>query len=293
MIGLPAILILLVFTSVTRSPRPAQTIVEDPQQINLALREIADALLQQNNDLLSAIPPIKEEEPGSYLITLKNKVDYSRLRSVVDRILDRHGIRPEYRVSLLNCEDGKVELGFLALVTDVEKEFPCQAREQTAGCYNLRISMIEPADPLAEIPVSDPQRTIQWLLLSLAIGSPIIWLFWGKKPSASTEPSVTSSEGWIKKGVLTAFHPVNQVLEINDKTIEMTFREAKLLQFFFDHSDQVLERERIMEAVWEDEGVIVGRSLDVFVSRLRKKLKSDPSLQIVNVHGVGYKLTTG
>ena len=86
------------------------------------------------------------------------------------------------------------------------------------------------------------------------------------------------------------FHPSNQLLRINDQPLELTFRESKLLNYFYTHQNQVLERERILEAVWEDEGVIVGRSLDVFVSRLRKKIKADPGLQIVNVHGVGYKL---
>jgi DNA-binding response OmpR family regulator len=46
----------------------------------------------------------------------------------------------------------------------------------------------------------------------------------------------------------------------------------------------------LLKRVWEDEGVITGRSLDVFISKLRKKLKNDPSVQIVNVHGKGYKL---
>jgi DNA-binding response OmpR family regulator len=48
-----------------------------------------------------------------------------------------------------------------------------------------------------------------------------------------------------------------------------------------------------MKEVWEDEGVIVGRSLDMFVSKLRKKLQADPCISILNVHGKGYKLVIG
>ena len=56
------------------------------------------------------------------------------------------------------------------------------------------------------------------------------------------------------------------------------------------HPNEVLSRDTLIAKVWEDEGVIVGRSLDVFISRLRKLLKGDDSVQIKTVHGVGYRL---
>lgn len=73
----------------------------------------------------------------------------------------------------------------------------------------------------------------------------------------------------------------------------MTFRETKLLRLFASSPDQLLEREFILNQVWADEGVLVGRSIDVFVSRLRKKIAADPSIGIVAIHGVGYRLETG
>ncbi|MBK8042565.1 MAG: response regulator transcription factor [Haliscomenobacter sp.] len=84
-----------------------------------------------------------------------------------------------------------------------------------------------------------------------------------------------------------------QVLECGGLRQDLTFREAKLLRLFVTHSGQLLEREFILTQVWADEGVLVGRSVDVFVSRLRKKLSADPSVSIVAVHGVGYRLETG
>ena len=87
----------------------------------------------------------------------------------------------------------------------------------------------------------------------------------------------------------TAFDPANLCVTIGGKRQPLTFREAKLLQFFAERPNQVLERDAILAAVWEDEGIIVGRSLDVFVSRLRKILQDDPSVKIANVHGVGYR----
>jgi DNA-binding response OmpR family regulator len=88
------------------------------------------------------------------------------------------------------------------------------------------------------------------------------------------------------------FDPGNQTLFSGAVRHQLTYREAKLLHLFASHPNQLLERDFILQSVWEDEGIIVGRSLDVFVSRLRKMLRDDPSVRMVAVHGVGYRLET-
>jgi DNA-binding winged helix-turn-helix (wHTH) protein len=56
------------------------------------------------------------------------------------------------------------------------------------------------------------------------------------------------------------------------------------------HPNQIIKRDELTKKVWEDNGVFVGRSLDTYISKLRKILKDDDSIRITNVHGVGYKL---
>lgn len=72
--------------------------------------------------------------------------------------------------------------------------------------------------------------------------------------------------------------------------IQLTAKEAKLLRLFCIHRNQIIERDIIQKAIWEDEGYFVGRSMDVFISRLRKIFKDEPDVSFQNVHGVGYKL---
>jgi two-component system, OmpR family, response regulator len=81
-----------------------------------------------------------------------------------------------------------------------------------------------------------------------------------------------------------------QRLTSNSTVIDITNKEARLLQIFCLNINKVIDRNVIQKAIWEDEGYFVGRSLDVFISRLRKILSVDPSISILNVHGVGYKL---
>lgn len=81
---------------------------------------------------------------------------------------------------------------------------------------------------------------------------------------------------------LTLHHPTG------DKVL--TQKEADVLGMLCRHRDRVLKREEILKSVWGDDDYFLGRSLDVFISKLRKYLKEDPSLEIVNYHGVGFRL---
>jgi len=71
----------------------------------------------------------------------------------------------------------------------------------------------------------------------------------------------------------------------------LTRRETELLQFFCDHLNELLPREVILKAVWGNDDYFIGRSMDVFITRLRKYLKDDERVSIINSHGNGFKLT--
>lgn len=75
-----------------------------------------------------------------------------------------------------------------------------------------------------------------------------------------------------------------------DDTRQLTHREAHLLFHLINHKNQVLERKFILNKLWSNDDFFSARSMDVFISKLRKKLAKDDSIQIVNVRGYGYKL---
>ncbi|HTF21786.1 MAG TPA: winged helix-turn-helix domain-containing protein [Chryseolinea sp.] len=79
-------------------------------------------------------------------------------------------------------------------------------------------------------------------------------------------------------------------LLLGSEVITLTDKECKILELFNKNFGDLIPREMLMQEVWINEGVITSRSLDMFVSKLRKKLSSDPQLRITNVHGKGYKL---
>ncbi len=87
------------------------------------------------------------------------------------------------------------------------------------------------------------------------------------------------------------FDVKDQRLLLGTEVISLTDKECKVLELLNNNFGELISRETLMQKIWIDEGVITGRSLDMFVSKLRKKLSRDPELSITNVHGKGYKLT--
>ena len=86
------------------------------------------------------------------------------------------------------------------------------------------------------------------------------------------------------------FDKRNSELLFENRSVDLTSKEAELLLLLYDAVNTSVEREVILNRVWGDEGDYVGRTLDVFISKLRKKLEADSSVKIVNIRGIGYKL---
>ena len=82
----------------------------------------------------------------------------------------------------------------------------------------------------------------------------------------------------------------NLVLKNNKTEKLLTQKEADVLKLLYQNRQRVLKREEILKQVWGDDDYFMGRSMDVFISKLRKYLREDASIQIVNYHGVGFKL---
>ncbi|MBP6978564.1 MAG: response regulator transcription factor [Bacteroidales bacterium] len=86
------------------------------------------------------------------------------------------------------------------------------------------------------------------------------------------------------------FDPANMVLQIGDNQRILTRKETSLLRMLCIHKNSLLKREDALLSVWGNDDYFIGRSMDVFIAKLRKYLKEDPSISIQNVHGTGFKL---
>lgn len=87
-----------------------------------------------------------------------------------------------------------------------------------------------------------------------------------------------------------SFDPENLRLTYGQEEVTLTQREAELLGFLVKRKSKVVKRSEILESIWGQDDYFLGRSLDVFISRLRKHLSKDPQIRIENIHGVGFCL---
>jgi len=87
------------------------------------------------------------------------------------------------------------------------------------------------------------------------------------------------------------FDAQNYTLQLDGVNVELTQRESDLLKLFCNNRNQVLTREQILKKLWGDDDYFMGRSLDVFISRLRKIILKDPAIQIENLHGIGFRFS--
>ncbi len=86
------------------------------------------------------------------------------------------------------------------------------------------------------------------------------------------------------------FDTQKQVLISNEKTQKLTTKESELLALLCSHVNEILERNFALKSIWIDDNYFNARSMDVYITKLRKLLRDDPNIEIINIHGKGYKL---
>ena len=86
------------------------------------------------------------------------------------------------------------------------------------------------------------------------------------------------------------FDAKKQILSIGDKSTKLTTKESELLNLLCAHQNEILQRDFALKSIWVDDNYFNARSMDVYITKLRKHLKDDPSVEIINIHGKGYKL---
>ena len=86
------------------------------------------------------------------------------------------------------------------------------------------------------------------------------------------------------------FDSQKQLLTIGDKQTKLTTKENELLSLLCSHSNEILQRDFALKTIWIDDNYFNARSMDVYITKLRKHLRDDENIEIINIHGKGYKL---
>lgn len=283
--SLLAIAALSVWIFSTRS----QQQTEFSEKVKIALRDVGNKLLLSEKDSTSLILPITEIKNYKYELSFQKQLTFEphTMVSIIAESFKRSKLPEKYRVEVLQCADGEVAYSYEVSLQEENTIIPCNGRYLSKNCYTIQVRFTSKNTSIFTI-----SAVLYGLILLIFI---VMEVFFFQKKTSKNSTQKTSDETTENYATIGSFYfyptqnkLVKQAIEIN-----LSKKECELLQIFAANLNQVVTRDELTKKVWEDNGVIVGRSLDTYISKLRKKLKDDERIKITNVHGVGYKLELG
>jgi hypothetical protein len=225
--------------------------------------------------------PVKKIAENEYQVSFENALTFQpdSLVNTTRRLLAKDPLASDYVVTVLNSDKSGVVYGYAISKNKKDDIVACRGRVQPRARYMINIKF----KPAGIITAKNGD-----ILGSLSFLAFVGFIFFRSVKPRAAEP------GNQNTGILTfgsvLFNARERRLVINKKTIDLTGTETRLLLIFASSPNETIARSRLQKEIWEDEGVIVGRSLDMFISKLRKKLEFDPNIKIAVIRGKGYKL---
>lgn len=278
---------LLIVASVTVCFKTDNTDFESAREI-IVMRNIGHEILLSSGDSSSRVLPVDKTGSNQYRIRFENSLKFTpdSVVRIIRQAVKANNLPSDYIVNVVECQRNQVIFGFAILKTERTNLVPCKGRNQPKACYAIEITFRDNA--------------LSTLNKNYFVGAgggfmALVLIFSGLRISSQQKRAAGSL---VTSPLITAeiipignykFHRDSRYLEYNEEQIELSAKESKLLYILASRLNELVERAELQK-VWEDEGVIVGRSLDVFISKLRKKLENDPTVHLINVHGKGYKL---
>ena len=252
----------------------------DLSRREVLLRRIGHEILLQSGDSTSRVLPVKKIAENEYQISFEKEFSFvtDSLVNTTKRLLVKDYHVTDYVVNVINCDNSSVAYGYAISKNKKEDILACVGRKQPIACYKINIKF-----KTSDVVTANYKYYLVGLAFLLLIG----FIFWKLKPKKELPKDLSNKQFTFGSVV---FDAQKRQLEINNETIDLTATETCLLLIFASSPNETIERSRLQKEIWEDEGVIVGRSLDMFISKLRKKLELDPNINIVVVRGKGYKL---
>ena len=286
---------LLIATSimVPVAPSHAQP-YNSESHVKVAMRMIGHEVLLLNGDSTSRVLPVQKID-DRYKIEFEKEFEFEpgRIVEVIAKVVMETQISPRYLVEIQDCETHEVVYSYEVDLTNENEIIPCQTRSQPKNCYQIFFTLLESEKKEVSLglnaPFSNQSNTsgtdnnkLVWVILPLFILLGLLIWVRTKKKKPKKGPEIIHIGEY-------EFDKLNMQLSFKNKTTELSGKESDLLFLLYTSVNTTLERESILKEVWGDEGDYVGRTMDVFISKLRKKLANDSNLKIINIRGVGYK----
>ncbi|WP_405563649.1 winged helix-turn-helix domain-containing protein [Polaribacter sp. Asnod6-C07] len=258
--------------------------IDFSKKVKIALRQVGNQLLLTNKDSTSLVLPIKEIDDLKFSISFEKELFFepSILVKSIKNNLEKTSIHKNYRVEVVECLNNEVAYSYEINSKKEKTIIPCAGRVLPIKCYIIDVQFLEKKESIFNY------NLLFYFFIPLIIGI-LYRMFFRSKKQKNEQENNNNKPLFLGSFI---FYPEQNKLVQKAKEIALSKKECELLKIFVLNVNQVIKREELTKKVWEDNGVIVGRSLDTYISKLRKKLQEDKNIKLTNVHGVGYKLET-
>src|SRR6185312_10113173 len=239
------------------------------------LRRIGHEILLQSGDSTSRVLPVKKIAENEYQISFENAFTFQpeSLVNTTQRLLAKDPLASDYVVNVVNCSNASVAYGYAISKNKKDDIVACIGRRQPIGCYLINIKF----KPTGIITAKNGYL-LGGLSFLAFVGFILLRSVKPKKAlpynqhNDESEPTDMFTLGSMSFDAKTRKLMTNARLndEVGQGTaIDLTKTETRVLRIFALSPNEAIERSRLQKEIWEDEGVIVGRSLDMFISKLR------------------------
>lgn len=251
------------------------------EKVKIALRQVGNQLLLSNKDSTSLILPIQEINKNKFRISFEKELFFkpNLIVEIIKKNIEKSTLSKNYRVEVLQYSDNEVAYSYEVNAVEEKTIIPCAGRILPKKQYIIEVKFLDKSSVFSEY--------LFYIFIPLLLGIFYRKFYLDKKDNLEIEE--TEVEDVICLGSFQ-FYPKQHKLIKKTSEINLSKKECELLEIFVANKNQIIKREDLTKKVWEDHGVFVGRSLDTYISKLRKKLQEDSSIQLINIHGVGYKL---
>lgn len=260
------------------------------KRVNLVIRDIGHNLLLQAGDSTSRVLPVSEISKGVFLLEFEKQFTFKpdTLVALTRRLIAKTNLSSDYTVTVHECKRPDIVYGFQISVpaNDIK---PCSGRIQPQGCYSIQIAF-------ADLNTSSERYSSLSISVTAVLIVCVVMLLFDRLKKNEVKLAHVATAAVAENGNDRShvgkfiFVPQNQCLLFGSEVVNLTEKESRILEVLHRNFGELTLRENLIDEIWTNEGVITGRSLDMFVSKLRKKLSADPAVRITNVHGKGYKL---
>ena len=239
--------------------------------VSVALMSVADTMSEKAS--------VQKRSSNLFYVTTNSPLSNEVVDTLINKAFSTRDIRLNYELCIYNAQDDSLIYENRAGPDKVlAKPEECLAMDG----INKNFAVAFPSKKTYVLGKSDA-----WIMITF-LAVIISWFFYYLKTTLNT-PYALPNQGRIRIGNSCLDHR-NQHLKVNKEVYQLTHKENQVLKLLFENPNQVINRDEFLESIWKKDGFFVARSMDVFISKVRKYLKDDKSIKIENLRSIGYRL---